>query len=105
LTGIARSYDRLGERGAPELERSLAGEGAVGVWTKADSVSAQQPGLTQDRKPSIAVHQGEDESHGGGLRWLYFVSPWGMTMELVSYPRGMAYEAGTDDILWRPAET
>jgi hypothetical protein len=28
-----------------------------------------------------------------------------MTMELVSYPRGMAYEAGTDDILWRPAET
>jgi hypothetical protein len=27
-----------------------------------------------------------------------------MTMELVSYPRGMAYEAGAKDILWRPAE-
>jgi hypothetical protein len=25
-------------------------------------------------------------------------------MELVSYPRGMAYEAGAKDILWRPAE-
>ena len=46
-----------------------------------------------------------NEGPSAGLRWLYFVSPWGMTMELVSYPRGMAYEAGTDDILWRPAET
>jgi catechol 2,3-dioxygenase-like lactoylglutathione lyase family enzyme len=44
-----------------------------------------------------------NEGPSAGLRWLYFVSPWGMTMELVSYPRGMAYEAGTDDILWRPA--
>jgi hypothetical protein len=25
-------------------------------------------------------------------------------MERVSYPRGMAYEAGAKDILWRPAE-
>ena len=45
-----------------------------------------------------------NEGPSAGLRWLYFVSPWGMTMELVSYPRGMAYEAGTEDILWRPAE-
>jgi hypothetical protein len=27
-----------------------------------------------------------------------------MTMEVVSYPRGMAYEAGAKEILWRPAE-
>jgi catechol 2,3-dioxygenase-like lactoylglutathione lyase family enzyme len=45
-----------------------------------------------------------NEGPSAGLRWVYFVSPWGMTMELVSYPRGMAYEAGTKDILWRPAE-
>ena len=44
------------------------------------------------------------EGPSAGLRWVYFVSPWGMTMELVSYPKGMAYEAGTKDILWRPAE-
>ena len=46
-----------------------------------------------------------NEGPSAGLRWVYFVSPWGMTMELVSYPTGMAYEAGTKDILWRPAET
>jgi catechol 2,3-dioxygenase-like lactoylglutathione lyase family enzyme len=45
-----------------------------------------------------------NEGPSAGLRWVYFVSPWGMTMELVSYPRGMAYEAGAKDILWRPAE-
>jgi catechol 2,3-dioxygenase-like lactoylglutathione lyase family enzyme len=45
-----------------------------------------------------------NEGPSAGLRWVYFVSPWGMTMELVSYPGGMAYEAGTKDILWRPAD-
>lgn len=44
------------------------------------------------------------EGPSAGLTWVYFVSPWGMTMELVSYPKGMAYEDGAKDILWRPAE-
>jgi len=44
-----------------------------------------------------------NEGPSAGLKWVYFVSPWGMTMELVSYPRGMAYESGSKDILWRPA--
>jgi hypothetical protein len=34
----------------------------------------------------------------------YFTAPWGMTMELASYPRGMAYEADAKEILWRPVE-
>lgn len=40
-----------------------------------------------------------------GLHWVYFTTPWGMTMELVSYPSGMAYEASAKEILWRPAQT
>jgi catechol 2,3-dioxygenase-like lactoylglutathione lyase family enzyme len=44
------------------------------------------------------------EGPSAGLRWVYFVAPWGMTMELVSYPKGMVYEAGTKDVMWRPAE-
>ena len=27
-----------------------------------------------------------------GQRWLYFLAPWGMQFELVSYPGGKAYE-------------
>ncbi|WP_438854340.1 VOC family protein [Agromyces sp. M3QZ16-3] len=38
-----------------------------------------------------------------GQRWVYFLSPWGMQFELVSYPDGKAYERGLDRTLWHPA--
>lgn len=37
-----------------------------------------------------------------GLRWLYFLAPWGMQLELVSYPQGMAYERVTAERMWSP---
>jgi catechol 2,3-dioxygenase-like lactoylglutathione lyase family enzyme len=37
-----------------------------------------------------------------GLHWLYFLAPWGLQLELVSYPRGLAYEKASDAILWDP---
>jgi catechol 2,3-dioxygenase-like lactoylglutathione lyase family enzyme len=33
---------------------------------------------------------------------LYFRTPWGAHLELVSYPQGMGYERGTDTRLWDP---
>lgn len=38
-----------------------------------------------------------------GQRWVYFLSPWGMQFELVSYPRGKAYELNAPVKLWHPA--
>ena len=43
-----------------------------------------------------------------GQRWLYFLAPWGMQFELVSYPGGKAYERdapkdGKPVKLWHPA--
>jgi glyoxylase I family protein len=37
-----------------------------------------------------------------GQRWQYFLSPWGMQFELVSYPGGKAYEGETAVRLWHP---
>ena len=37
-----------------------------------------------------------------GQRWLYFLSPWGMQFEVVSYPRGKAYEEQAAVRLWHP---
>jgi catechol 2,3-dioxygenase-like lactoylglutathione lyase family enzyme len=37
-----------------------------------------------------------------GLTFVYFLAPWGLQLELVSYPRGLAYEAGSAVRLWRP---
>lgn len=38
-----------------------------------------------------------------GQRWVYFLSPWGMQFELVSFPNGKAYEKDADVLLWHPA--
>ncbi|WP_019482282.1 VOC family protein [Arthrobacter sp. TB 23] len=39
-----------------------------------------------------------------GQRWVYFLSPWGMQFELVSYPEGKAYEVDASVLLWHPAD-
>lgn len=44
-----------------------------------------------------------DEGPAAGSDWLYFRAPWGMQMELVSYPRGKAYEAVAAVKLWSPS--
>lgn len=38
-----------------------------------------------------------------GQTWVYFLAPWGMQLELVSYPQGKAYEQETGRRLWHPA--
>lgn len=38
-----------------------------------------------------------------GQTWIYFLSPWGMQLELVSFPGGKGYEKETDRRLWHPA--
>ena len=37
-----------------------------------------------------------------GQSILYFKAPWGLQLELISYPKGMAYETGADAVLWSP---
>jgi glyoxylase I family protein len=37
-----------------------------------------------------------------GQRWVYFLSPWGMQFELVSFPEGKQYETDAPVKLWHP---
>lgn len=41
-----------------------------------------------------------DEGPAAGQRILYFFAPWGLQMEAISYPDGMAYERDGGPILW-----
>jgi len=43
------------------------------------------------------------EGPSAGQSWVYFLDPWGLQCELVSYPRGKGYEKQTKDRLWHPA--
>lgn len=38
-----------------------------------------------------------------GLTWIYFLTPWGMQLELVSFPHGKGYERTSRVKLWHPA--
>ena len=42
------------------------------------------------------------EGPSAGETWVYFLAPWGMQLELVSYPDGKAYEGAFDGRLWDP---
>ncbi|MBL7235609.1 MAG: VOC family protein [Komagataeibacter hansenii] len=38
-----------------------------------------------------------------GQTWVYFLTPWGMQLELVSFPEGKLYERTATTMLWQPA--
>jgi catechol 2,3-dioxygenase-like lactoylglutathione lyase family enzyme len=42
---------------------------------------------------------------GEGNRFIYARTPWGLTVELISYPAPMAYERHNDAHRWRPKPT
>jgi glyoxylase I family protein len=44
------------------------------------------------------------QNASAGQRWVYFLSPWGMQFELVSFPDGKAYEKDAPVLLWHPAD-
>ncbi|MGV2872207.1 VOC family protein [Colwellia sp. E150_009] len=37
-----------------------------------------------------------------GLTWVYFLTPWGMQLEIVSYPFGQGYEKEMGSRMWDP---
>jgi len=39
---------------------------------------------------------------GPASTFAHFLSPWGMLLELVSFPKGKAYMQGRDRLLWQP---
>ena len=45
----------------------------------------------------------QSRNASAGQTWVYFLSPWGMQLELVSYPQGKAYEKESEHRLWHPA--
>lgn len=44
------------------------------------------------------------EGPAAGQTIIYFQAPWGLQLEAISYPDGMAYEKGADTVLWSPKD-
>jgi catechol 2,3-dioxygenase-like lactoylglutathione lyase family enzyme len=45
-----------------------------------------------------------NEGPAAGQSIFYFLTPWGLQMEAISYPHGMAYEKTSPVILWSPKD-
>jgi len=46
-----------------------------------------------------------EEGPSAGATWVYFLAPWGLQMELCSYPNGKAYARTAKRQLWDPRAT
>ena len=45
-----------------------------------------------------------NEGPAAGQTITYFLAPWGLQMEIISYPKGMAYEKTSPIKLWSPSD-
>jgi catechol 2,3-dioxygenase-like lactoylglutathione lyase family enzyme len=45
-----------------------------------------------------------EEGPAAGQTILYFVAPWGLQLEAIAYPQGMAYEKESSVLLWSPKD-
>jgi catechol 2,3-dioxygenase-like lactoylglutathione lyase family enzyme len=45
-----------------------------------------------------------NEGPAAGQSIFYFLTPWGLQMEAISYPHGMAYEKTSPVVLWSPKD-
>lgn len=57
------------------------------------------------RGRGVEVFDGPNRVGGGpsgGLQWIYFLAPWGLQLELVSYQHGLEFENASNRRMWRP---
>jgi catechol 2,3-dioxygenase-like lactoylglutathione lyase family enzyme len=95
----------LFEYTAPEQARSVPANSDVGGHHVAFYVEDMAAAVRYLRDRGVRVlHEPTTLAAGpsAGLSFVYFLAPWGAQLELVSYPRGLAYEATSAIRLWRP---
>lgn len=92
---------------APDQARMPPRNSDVGGWHLAFYVEDMEAALAHLRTAGVEV-LGEPTTIGEGptrgLTWVYFNSPWGQQLELVSFPRGLAYTAAASVRPWDPRE-
>jgi catechol 2,3-dioxygenase-like lactoylglutathione lyase family enzyme len=78
--------------------------GAFHIALYVDDVAAAKTYL--DSK-GVATRMGPvpmTEGPEAGQTIMYFQAPWGLQLEAISYPKGMAYEKDSKTILWSPKD-
>jgi len=68
-----------------------------------DDVAAAKAYLDSKGVPTRIVLP-VDAGPAAGQTIVYFQAPWGLQLEAISYPNGMAYEKEAETVLWSPKD-
>lgn len=92
-------YNAPKQNAAPPKNSDIGGHHLAFYVDDMDKAVAylQANGVKTLGKPSTFT-----EGPAAGLTWMYFLAPWGMQLEIVSHPKGMAYEKTAKRALWDP---
>ena len=81
---------------SPDQRNAIPRNSDIGGHHVALYVDDLDAAIEHLRAHDVRVLDGPTASkgHAEGNRWIYFLSPWGMQFELVSYPHGKAFDRG-----------
>jgi catechol 2,3-dioxygenase-like lactoylglutathione lyase family enzyme len=88
LEGAGEDPPRNRDVGGHHLAFYVEDIGAAVAYLRSHGITVQGDPVTMESGPTK------------GLNWVYFLSPWGMQLELVSYPAGMAVLHQNPGALW-----
>lgn len=79
---------------APDQRTTLPRNSDIGGHHVALYVDDLDAAIAHLEQHGVTVLAGPTASKGfrEGTRWIYFIAPWGMQFELVSYPQGLAFD-------------
>ena len=92
LEGASATPPRNSDVGGHHLAFYVEDVNAAVAYLKARGITVLGEPTTMQSGPSK------------GLAWVYFLSPWGMQLELVSYPAGMDVLHANPGALWSPKD-
>ena len=88
------------EQGRPPRNSDVGGHHLAFYIDDFDAALAH---LRSERVRIMGEPQLIEEGPATGARWVYFLSPWGLQLELVSAPKGRGGPDSPARRLWRPA--
>jgi catechol 2,3-dioxygenase-like lactoylglutathione lyase family enzyme len=92
---------------APDQAKTLPKNSDIGGHHIALYVDDIEKAAAYLKAKNVRTLQGPipiNEGPAAGQSILYFFAPWGLQMELISYPKGMAYEKDAKSVLWMTTE-
>lgn len=91
---------------APDRNETQPLNSDVGGFHLAFYVDDLDAAVDYLKSKGVKVLEGPVASSGAneGQRWIYFLSPWGMQFEMLSFPNGKAYQQGRSRLLWSPVK-